>query len=81
MEKLESSRIKRLQELGHMNQELVRGADLAEEATDTPLPRELPLMLFIVMGASLTMATWIVILYFTVGTDTVTTTLGTHFLR
>jgi len=81
MEKLENSRLKRLQKLGQMNQELVRGTDLAEEVTESRLPRELPLMLFIVMGASLTMATWIVILYFTIGTEAVTTTLGTHFLK
>ncbi len=81
MEKIQSDRMRKLSKLGQMNQELVGGDDLIEEVTETEIPRTLPIMLFIVIGASLTMAIWILIFYVGIGTDTVQTTLGNHFMK
>ncbi len=81
MERIDSERIRKLNRLGQMNQDLVRGDDLIEEVAETEVPRQLPLMLFVVIGLSLTMAVWIIILILGIGNATVQTTLGNHFMK
>lgn len=80
MDKIESNRIAKLQRLGHMEQ-LVEGGELIEEITQTKVPRQLPLMLLIIIGIAITMAVWISIIYLTIGETVVSTTLGTHFMK
>lgn len=76
-----SERLRKLEKLGIMQQDLVEGDDILEDATQTRLPRDLPLMLMLIIGLALFSAVWIFIIFLGVGEATVTTTLGTHFMR
>lgn len=81
MEKIESTRIQKLERLGQMDQTLVGTGELIEEVTGAEVPRKLPLMLLLIIGIDVVIAAWLFIIFIGVGSGTIQTTLGTHFTR
>ncbi len=71
MEKLESDRLKRLEEL-------VSSEEHEILETDETQP---PLGLFVIIGITIIFAAVMLLLFYTVSDQTVSQTLGTHFQR
>ncbi len=71
MEKLESDRLKKLEEM-------VSSEEHEILETDETQP---PLMLFLIIGLVILFTAVMLIIYFAVGEQTVSQTLGTHFQR
>lgn len=81
MEKMESTRIQKLERLGQMDQSLVETGELIEEVTGAEVPNRFPLMLLLIIGIDVVIAAWLFIIFLGIGNATVQTTLGTHFTR
>jgi hypothetical protein len=76
-----SDRIRKLERIGQMEQDLVESPELIEEITHTDIPDRLPLMLMLITGIVIVIAVWLFIIFLGIGNETVQTTLGNHFMK